>query len=170
MKTRIQMNTSFAKIVACLTYLCLLSASAAANSEGKLGSALSFIPDPEQLAEFAHDQYIQKQLVMDEKSDTITIGYAVLLGTKADSYFNNATGCFDRYTNWTYNDMPPFMAKMTDSSRDTWTKFNDITQATKVIANDLWVCNDMAKNFVVFTDKKAVAFGGSFTTFMTSFF
>lgn len=107
---------------------------------------------------------------MDEKTDTINYGYAILSGTKLDSYFNNATGCFNRYTNWTYNDMQPFLNKMTDSSRDLWTKVNDITNITKVASNHLWVCNDMAKNLIVFGNKKSTAFGNSFTTFVTSFF
>ena len=92
-----------------------------------------------------------------------------MAGTKLDTYFANATGCFNRYTNWTYNDMQPFLSKMNDGSRSIWTKFNDITNITKVASNHLWVCNDMAKNFLVFEKKKENAFG-SLTNFATSFF
>ena len=65
--------------------------------------------------------------------------------------------------------MPPFVTKMSDSSRSAWDKVNDFTNITKVASNHLWVCNDMAKNFIVYANKKATAFGG-FTPFMTGFF
>ena len=92
-----------------------------------------------------------------------------MTGLRADTFFKNTTGCFNRYTNWTYNDKQPFLNKMSDSSRDGWTKLNDFTNITKVASNHLWVCNDMAKNFIVYSTKKQEAFGG-FTNFLTGFF
>ena len=58
---------------------------------------------------------------------------------------------------------------MNDATRDTWTKISDTAALMKVASNHLWVCNDAAKNFVVYIDKKDKAFGG-FTGFITSFF
>jgi hypothetical protein len=45
-----------------------------------------------------------------------------------------------------------------------------VTGTMKKASNHLWVCNDAAKNAVIYLNKKSVAFGNSFTTWITSFF
>ena len=49
MKTRIQMNTCFTRIIASVAIISLLSLTSAANSDRKLGSAISFVPSPQEM-------------------------------------------------------------------------------------------------------------------------
>lgn len=170
MNMRIQMNTyTFTKVAASLAILSLTSLSMVGAAETRLGSSLTYLPDPEDFSQFEAHQYLSKPLVSVDLTPTQTIGYALIAGTKADTYFKNTTGCFERYTNWTDKDYPPFMVKMNDPTRSTWTKVNDVTAITKVASNHLWVCNNGAQNFMDYVHRKQVAFNG-FTNFMTGFF
>lgn len=102
-------------------------------------------------------------------SDTITMGASLLTGSKIDTFYNNASNCFYRATNLTFYDIPPYLEKMNDGSRDMLTKISDTTNITQVVSNGLWVCNSFLKNFVNYQNTKIPTFGG-FTTLLTSFF
>lgn len=89
-------------------------------------------------------------MVGDTQSDVVNIGWAFINGIKVDNYYKNTSACFDRITNWTYIDLPPYVTKMNDATRDTFTKITDTANITQVASNDLWVCNDFLKNFIVY--------------------
>lgn len=95
-----------------------------------------------------------------DQNSVITIGTALLAGTQIDNYYNNASNCFYRLTNWTYYDYPPYLSKMQDGTRSILTKISDTTNITQVASNDLWICNNFLENFVTYQTNKLPTFGG----------
>lgn len=117
----------------------------------------------------------------DTQLSIIDIGYKVMSGLMADSYFPNTSNCFSRGTNFTFIQVPTYEYNFTEmatlfSSSDQSTVVNAYYSAsvysTRLVqnaTNHLWVCNSMVKNMYAWGVKKASLFT-DFTTLATAFF
>jgi hypothetical protein len=118
-----------------------------------------------------------------QQTTIIDIGYKVLSGLMADSYFPNASNCFARATNFSFLEIPTYQynfTQMTALSQDVssnsttvWSAYYSAsvysTRLVQNATNHLWVCNSMAKNVYTWGYKKASLFT-DFTTMATAFF
>ena len=83
-------------------------------------------------------------------------------------FWANTSNCFHRLTNYTWNVTPHYLNNVTLVGPSPWDKWSNTTYMSQILADALFVCNDMNKNAYKYIIFKKELFGG-WTLFSYSF-
>jgi hypothetical protein len=111
-----------------------------------------------------------------EQNRTIANGVALLKGARlfdysgyVGPYWQNTSVCFFKMTNVTWETFPLWFKYLQADNRNFWDKFLTTTEFMQIIAEGLYICNDMSKSAYQYINMRKALFEYSWMNYSYGF-